>query len=62
MGVTKIYGTFNKGEVIDVLDEEGDQLAIGMVKINYHDLHGLLLKKEKIYNQEVIHVDDLIII
>ena len=62
VGVTKIYGTFNKGEVIDVLDEEGDQLAIGMVKINYHDLHGLLLKKEKIYNQEVIHVDDLIII
>jgi glutamate 5-kinase len=62
VGVKKIYGTFDKGEVIDVLDMEGDALAIGMVKMSYVELQELSSNKEKIYNQEVIHADDLIII
>lgn len=62
VGVKKIYGVFESGEVIDVLDMAGDILAIGIVKISYYYLQELLNNKEKIYNQEVIHVDDLIIL
>lgn len=62
VGVKKIYGTFKKGEIIDVLDLGGDLLAIGIVKIDYQDLQKLFSKKETIYNQEVIHANDLIIL
>ncbi|OGH94604.1 MAG: glutamate 5-kinase [Candidatus Magasanikbacteria bacterium RIFOXYD2_FULL_41_14] len=62
VGVKKIYGTFAEGEVIDILDLDGDQLAVGIVKLNYQDLQKMISGKVKSYDQEVAHANDLIIL
>lgn len=61
VGIKKILGTFNQGEIIDVLDMDGDLLAIGMVKMDNKKLATMLTAGD-VYNQEIIHTDSLILI
>ena len=61
VGIKKIYGGFKKGEIIEVLNTDGDALAIGIVNTDDQTLRGNI-EKGNLYNQEVIHADNLILI
>jgi len=69
-GVTRVEGHFEAGEPVDLLDENGNAVARGLVNFDASELPGLLgrstreLGKEMgpAYEREVVHRDDLVIL
>lgn len=68
-GIQRVEGSFNHGDTVSCRDEEGTELARGLVNYNTHDLKRIMGKQtseiEKLlgyysYN-EVIHRDNLVV-
>ena len=68
-GIQRVEGNFNHGDTVSCRDEEGTELARGLVNYNTHDLQRIMGKQtseiEKLlgyysYN-EVIHRDNLVV-
>jgi glutamate 5-kinase len=69
-GITGISGTFVAGDPVDLLDENGNIVARGLVNFDAHELPGLLGRSTRelarefgpAYEREVVHRDDLVVL
>ena len=69
-GITAVDGTFVAGDPVDLLDENGNTVARGLVNFDAQELPGLLGRSTRelarefgpAYEREVVHRDDLVII
>lgn len=69
-GITGVNGTFLAGDPVDLVDENGDTVARGLVNFDSSELPSLLgrstrdLARERgpEYEREVVHRDDLVVI
>lgn len=69
-GITAIEGTFTAGDPVDLMDQNGNTVARGLVNFDAQELPGLLgrstreLAKElgPAYEREVVHRDDLVVL
>ncbi len=69
-GITGIEGTFAAGDPVDLLDENGNAVARGLVNFDAQELPGLLGRSTRdlarelgpAYEREVVHRDDLVIL
>jgi glutamate 5-kinase len=69
-GITRIGGTFVAGDPVDLLDENGNIVARGLVNFDAQELPGLLGRSTRelarefgpAYEREVVHRDDLVIL
>ena len=69
-GITAIEGTFSAGDPVDLLDENGNAVARGLVNFDAQELPGLLGRSTRelarelgpAYEREVVHRDDLVIL
>jgi glutamate 5-kinase len=69
-GITGIVGTFVTGDPVDLLDENGNIVARGLVNFDAHELPGLLGRSTRelarefgpAYEREVVHRDDLVVL
>lgn len=69
-GVTSVTGTFVSGDPVDLLDENGNTVARGLVNFDSGELPELMGRSTKdlarergpAYEREIIHRDDLVII
>jgi glutamate 5-kinase len=67
-GITQIRGEFIRGDVIDIIDTEGSQIARGITNYNSHDIQAIKgVKSDKIisilgyeYGAEVVHRNNLV--
>lgn len=62
VGVKKLFGAFEKREVIEVLDEAKETVAVGLTEIASDDLTPLLGSRNKSHGVEVIHANNLILL
>ena len=69
-GVTAVDGSFVAGDPVDLLDENGNAVARGLVNFDATELPGLLGRSTRdlarelgpAYEREVVHRDDLVIL
>ena len=69
-GVTSIEGTFVAGDPVDLLDENGNIVARGLVNFDAQELPSLLGRSTRelarelgpAYEREVVHRDALVIL
>lgn len=69
-GITAIEGTFVAGDPVDLLDENGNTVARGLVNFDAQELPGLLGRSTRelarelgpAYEREVVHRDDLVVL
>lgn len=69
-GITAVEGAFVAGDPVDLLDENGNAVARGLVNFDATELPGLLgrsthdLARElgPAYEREVVHRDDLVLL
>ena len=69
-GITAIAGTFGVGDPVDLLDENGNAVARGLVNFDAQELPSLLGRSTRelarelgpAYEREVVHRDDLVIL
>jgi glutamate 5-kinase len=69
-GITRIDGTFVAGDPVDLLDENGNIVARGLVNFDAQELPGLLGRSTRelarefgpAYEREVVHRDDLVVL
>jgi glutamate 5-kinase len=69
-GVTAVGGAFVAGDPVDLLDENGNAVARGLVNFDATELPGLLGRSTRdlarelgpAYEREVVHRDDLVIL
>ncbi|MCU0265349.1 MAG: glutamate 5-kinase [Actinomycetia bacterium] len=67
-GITGVQGDFQAGDPVDLLDENGDVVARGLVNFDASELPGLLGRSTRdlarelgpAYEREVVHRDDLV--
>lgn len=69
-GIVKVTGTFDAGQPVELVSEQGDVIARGVVSFDSEELPALLGRSTKdlaaelgsAYEREVVHRDDLVII
>ena len=69
-GVTKIDGTFNKGENVLILDQNNNQLARGLSSFSSEEINKIKGKHSKeiekilgyLSKTEIIHKDDMVLL
>jgi glutamate 5-kinase len=69
-GVTAIDGAFTAGDPVDLLDENGNAVARGLVNYDSAELPALLGRSTRelarelgaAYEREVVHRDDLVLL
>jgi glutamate 5-kinase len=69
-GITAVSGTFVAGDPVDLLDENGNIVARGLVNFDAQELPGLLGRSTKelakelgpAYEREVVHRDALVVL
>ena len=59
VGLRNVHGKFQAGKIIEILDLNRETIGMGIVKMDDKELTSLL-QSQKVYNQEVIHADNLI--
>lgn len=59
VGIQKVYGTFEQKECVELLDAEKETIALGLSEISSRRLGELLAQKEKQYDVEVVHANNL---
>jgi glutamate 5-kinase len=69
-GVLQVYGDFQRGEVVDVIDQKGEQIACGIS--NYNSKESTIIMKEHSwrilsllgheYGDELIHRNNMVVI
>ncbi len=62
VGVHSIYGEFQAGDSVEIVDHKKETIAIGLVNQSSQDLQAILAKKDKPYGIEVVHADNIILI
>jgi glutamate 5-kinase len=68
-GITHVEGAFNAGDPVELLDENGNTVARGLVNFDAKELPGLLGRSTRDlarelgpeYEREVVHRDDLVV-
>ncbi len=58
VGIQAVTGEFDRGEVIEILDESGEALAVAKARISSQDLAAQL----RTPNVEVAHADDIVLL
>ena len=69
-GITAIEGAFTAGDPVDLLDENGNTVARGLVNFDAQELPGLLGRSTRelarelgpAYEREVVHRDDIVVL
>ena len=69
-GITQVSGVFRAGDPVSLVDDDGREVARGLVNFDAEELPGLFgrsskdLKRElgSAYEREVVHRDDLIVL
>ena len=69
-GITAIEGSFAAGDPVDLMDENGNTVARGLVNFDAQELPGLLGRSTRelarelgpAYEREVVHRDDLVVL
>jgi glutamate 5-kinase len=69
-GITAVSGTFDAGDPVDLVDENGHAVARGLVNFDSTELPGLLGRSTRelarelgpAYEREVVHRDDLVVL
>ncbi|MCA0331874.1 MAG: glutamate 5-kinase [Actinobacteria bacterium] len=69
-GITSVSGTFDAGDPVDLVDENGHAVARGLVNFDSTELPGLLGRSTRelarelgpAYEREVVHRDDLVVL
>ena len=69
-GITSVTGVFVAGDPVDLLDENGNTVARGLVNFDSTELPGLLGRSTRdlarelgpAYEREVVHRDDLVVL
>lgn len=62
VGVTRVDGAFSRGEAVEVVDEDGNLAAKGIVRFDADDLRSVLGRHSSQIGGEVIHRDDLVVL
>jgi glutamate 5-kinase len=62
VGVTRVDGTFDRGDAVEVVDTSGVLVAKGLVRFGADDLRAALGRHSSQVGGEVIHRDDLVIL
>ena len=62
VGVSRVDGAFSRGEAVEVVDEDGDLVAKGIVRFDADDLRSVLGRHSSQIGGEVIHRDDLVVL
>lgn len=57
VGVRKLYGTFEKGECVELIDRNEETIALGKSTLSSAELQKLVEQPEKPYDTEVVHAD-----
>jgi glutamate 5-kinase len=68
-GITHVEGAFNAGDPVELIDENGNTVARGLVNFDAKELPGLLGRSTRDlarelgpeYEREVVHRDDLVV-
>lgn len=58
VGIKKIYGVFNEGEIVELINEKKEGIAFGVVDVSSRDLEDQPFKSQK--GVQVMHADNLI--
>jgi len=59
VGILKVEGKFNNGDIVSILDERGNEFARGTVTCSAQHLESIKGKKQK---REIVHRNNLAII
>lgn len=61
VGITKVDGSFNKGAVIEIADNEGQLLAKGITNMGDEEILSFIAQKDLIRSNimEIVHRDNL---
>lgn len=60
VGVKEIFGAFARREVIEIVDEKKETVAVGLTDVSSEELAPLLGSRNKAHGVEVIHANNLI--
>jgi glutamate 5-kinase len=61
VGVTHVYGTFESDDSVEIIDHENRPVALGVSALSSTDLGKIIVTKERPFNIEVVHADNLIL-
>ncbi len=61
VGVTHVYGTFDVDDSVEVINHSNRPVALGVSALSSTELGKAITAKEKPFNVEVIHADNLIL-
>lgn len=59
VGITNIFGSFEKGELVEVINEDKEGVAIGLVDVDSKKLEKIKFKLQK--GVQVVHADNLMV-
>lgn len=59
VGVTKIYGQFDKHQSVELIDRHYETVALGIVNLSSIELNHLLQTSTKPYDTEIVHADNM---
>ncbi len=62
VGVSRVDGVFERGDAVEVVDEDGELVAKGIVRLGSDDLAAAIGHHSSIVGGEVIHRDDLVVL
>lgn len=61
VGVTHVYGAFEADDSVEIIDHENRPVALGVSALSGTDLGKIITAKQRPFNVEVIHADNLIL-
>ena len=61
-GIKSISGDFEKRDTVDVYNEQGETIAVGLTDYSSRDLEAALRSSDKKGKREVIHVDNILLL
>ena len=61
VGVVQVYGNFEVQDSVEIIDQKNQPIALGVSALSSSGLNKMIVIKEKPFNTEVIHADNLIL-
>ncbi|MFA4818786.1 MAG: glutamate 5-kinase [Patescibacteria group bacterium] len=61
VGVTRVYGTFDVQDSVEIIDYNNHPIALGVSSLSSVELSKIITAKDRPFNVEVIHADNLIL-
>ncbi|MBI5734027.1 MAG: glutamate 5-kinase [Candidatus Kerfeldbacteria bacterium] len=61
VGVTRVYGTFDVQDSVEIIDHNNHPVALGVSALSSVELGKIITAKDRPFNVEVIHADNLIL-